>query len=212
VDFSVPVTAIEQLAGPLSSGQRGVLGAYGRAIQEASGRVNLVSRRSLEALHEHFVDSAALLSFRSLSSGSVADLGSGAGLPGIILAVLRPACEVTLVESRRGKVVFLKRVVRELELGNVAIRHARIEDLAGEVHFDTAVARALDRPGDMLEHCLRLVAPSGVLVLYRGPRWAEEEATVAAGAAAHGFEIARTQDVRLPGVGRATTFVELRAR
>jgi 16S rRNA (guanine527-N7)-methyltransferase len=174
--------------------------------------VNIVSRRSLDALHEHFVDSAALLSFLEVRGDSVADLGSGAGFPGVVLAVLRPEASVTLVESRRRKVVFLKSVARELELTNLDIRHARIEELEGRASFDVAVARALDRGQTMLVSCLRLVAPSGALVLFKGPHWHAEAAEVEALAAGEGFRVARTQDVELPGLGRSTTFVELRRR
>jgi 16S rRNA (guanine527-N7)-methyltransferase len=210
VHFSLPVQQIELLAGPVTERQRKLLQSYGEALLETSERVNIMSRRSTVDLAEHFVDSAALLSFCEVSGLSVGDLGSGAGLPGVVVSVLRPEAAVTLVESRRKKVVFLKRVARELGLGNLRVSHARIEDLAGSVAFDYAVARSLGAVDEVLPGCLKLVAPGGALALYKGPRWEGEARGAAKVAEAEGFGIARTEAVLLPGLERATTFVEFR--
>jgi 16S rRNA (guanine527-N7)-methyltransferase len=204
--------SIEALAGPLSEAKAELLTAYGEAIVSSSRSVNLVSRRSLGSLEEHFVDSAALLSFADPCDGELADLGSGAGFPGMVAAILRPAAGVTLVDSRRPRIVFLKDVTRRLGLSNVTVVHARLDELGGQLSVSMAVARALGQTEAVLPDCLRLVAPGGRLVLFKGPRWSEETELVAAVAAREGAEIARTETVALPGLERSTTFVEFHVK
>lgn len=212
MDFVAPIQAIEKLAGPLRPEQVLQLEAYGDAIVKASGRLSLVSRRELSNLGVHFTDSAGLLRFRDVRTGAMADLGSGAGLPGIVVAIMRPEVAVTLVESQRRKVVFLKKVVRELKLGNLEVHHGRLEELPEGRRFDTAAVRALEDPLRMLPHCLEFVAPSGALVLFKGPRWEQESCEVAGIAARYGFAITRTETIALPGTQRSTVFVELSRR
>ena len=212
VDFSLPREAIEIVGGHLSDGQAELLTAYGQAILRVSKDVNLVSRRSLGNLGEHFVDSAALLSFADPGQGRLGDLGSGAGLPGIVVAIMRPQASVTLVDCRRSKVVFLKDMKRRLGLENVAVVHGRLEELEGSVQFEMATARALGSTEAVLGPCLRLVAPKGKLVLFKGPRWADEVEQARGIAAQERAEIVRTEAVALPGLDRATTFVEFHVK
>ena len=212
VSFSLPRRSIETLAGQLSDEQAVLLTAYGQAILKASRDINVVSRHSLGRLGEHFVDSAALLSFAEPGRSSVGDLGSGAGFPGVVAAIMRPQASVTLVESRRSKVVFLKDVRRRLGLENVTVVHGRLEELQGRMQFALATARALGSVEVVLASCLGLVAPGGRLVLFKGPRWSEEMKRGRDVAAQHGAEIGRTETVGLPGLDRATTFVEFHVK
>jgi len=212
VDFSLPRQSIELAGGHLSDEQAELLTAYGQAILRVSKDMNLVSRRSLGSLGEHFVDSAALLSFADPGQGRLGDLGSGAGLPGIVAAIMRPQASVTLVDSRRSKVVFLKDVKRRLGLENVAVVHGRLEKLGGGVQFDMATARALGSTRAVLAACLRLVVPGGKLVLFKGPLWAGEVEEAREIAAQERAEIVRTETVTLPGLDRATTFVEFHVK
>ena len=212
MDFSLPREAIETLGGQLSDEQAELLTVYGQAILRASRDMNLISRRSLGSLGEHLVDSAALLSFVDPGDGSLGDLGSGAGLPGVVVAIMRPQVSVTLVDSRRSKVVFLKDMKRRLGLGNVTVVHGRLEELGGSVQFDVAVARALGSTEAVLAPCLRLVAPGGKFVLFKGPLWSDEVEQARRIAARERAEIVRTEPVALPGLDRATTFVEFHVK
>ncbi len=212
VDFSLPRAAIESVGGQLSDEQAELLTGYGQGILRASRDMNLVSRRSLGKLDEHFVDSAALLSFADPGQGSFGDLGSGAGLPGIVVAIMRPQASVTLVDSRRSKVVFLKDMKKRLGLENVTVVHGRLEELDGSMQFEMATARALGSTKAVLVPCLRLVAPGGKLVLFKGPRWADEVEQARGIAAQERAEIIRTEAVALPGLDRATTFVEFHVK
>ena len=217
MDFSLPKAEIEQLVGSVDDEQSRCLQLYGEAIIEVSRRTNLVSRGSLSGLAEHMIDSSALVAFAELRRISVeglelADLGSGAGFPGVVVAVLCPDVRVVLVESRRSKVVFLKEVVRRLDVANVEVVHQRLEDLAGTREFDIAAARALGDVKKVLPACLQLVAPGGRLVLFKGPAWAEEEAAARTLGAAQNAEIARTEAIALPGLERETVFVEFHVK
>lgn len=207
VDFSLPRESIETVAGPLSEEQAVLLTAYGQAILRASREINVVSRRSLGSLGEHFVDSAAMLSFADPYQGSVGDLGSGAGFPGVVVAIMRPEASITLVDSRRSKIVFLKDVKRRLGLDNVTVVHGRLEELPDHMQFGLVVARALGRTKAVLASCLRLVAPGGELILFKGPLWGDEIEGARVIAAQEGAEIVRTRRIPLPGLDRATTFV-----
>ncbi|MFH1690755.1 MAG: 16S rRNA (guanine(527)-N(7))-methyltransferase RsmG [Candidatus Eisenbacteria bacterium] len=203
---------IEALAGPLTPEQSELLTAYGEAILTSSRSMNLVSRKSLGTISEHFVDAAALLAFSDPGDRDLGDLGSGAGFPGVVVAILRPAASVTLVDSRRSKVVFLKDVKRRLGLENVTVVHGRLEDLEDEVEFGLAVARALGNTEAVLAACLRLLAPGGRLVFFKGPLWGDEARQARIIAEREGAVIARTESIPLPGLDRATTFVEFHVK
>lgn len=202
--------AIADLVGNVSTAAGRHLEVYGALVSGMGKRWNLMSRGALERVDEHIIDSAALLRAIEIEGCSVGDLGSGAGLPGIVLAILRPSCEVTLVDSRRSKIVFLEHVVRTMELPNVRIIHERMEKLVGSEGFDVAVSRALGSIVDTLGPSLSLVNPGGRLVLYKGPKWIEDrdEAIEVARAAAASLEEERR--IELPGLERTTTFVVFR--
>jgi 16S rRNA (guanine527-N7)-methyltransferase len=206
--FELPVAEMEALCGPLTEEQREQLVSFGERVIGAAPQVNVVSRRSLDRLGDHFIDSAALLSAFDVTGTSVGDLGSGGGFPGVVLGILRPGLQVALVDSRRSKVVFLKSVLRVLERPNLAVVHARVEDLGGSMSFDTALSRALGKIEETLAPSLALVARAGRLVLFKGPKWPQERELAISIAREHGFVLGKEIDVALPGLERTTTFVE----
>jgi 16S rRNA (guanine527-N7)-methyltransferase len=99
---------------------------------------------------------------------TVADLGSGAGLPGLVLAIGRPDLAVTLVEPLQRRTVFLEHVVEELELGHVEVHRGRAEELWGERRFDVVTARALAPLDRLLGWAMPLVTSAGVLLAMKG--------------------------------------------
>jgi 16S rRNA (guanine527-N7)-methyltransferase len=103
---------------------------------------------------------------------NVVDVGSGAGIPGVPIAIVRPQIEVRLIESRQRRASFLSAVVRELPLNRVAVVSARAEALgAGYVGgFDVAVLRCAARVGSVLPIAMRLVRLGGAVVVAAGPR------------------------------------------
>jgi 16S rRNA (guanine527-N7)-methyltransferase len=111
---------------------------------------------------------------------TVADLGSGAGLPGLVLAIGRPDLSVTLVEPLLRRVTFLEEAVAALELDRVRVVRGRAEELHGRERFDVVTARALAPLGRLLGWAMPLVDGSGTLLAMKGSS-ADEEIAAAAG-------------------------------
>ena len=104
----------------------------------------------------------------------VADVGSGAGLPGVVLAALRPDLTVVLVEPLLRRATFLEEVVAELGLRTAVVRRARAEELAGTQLVDAVVARAVAPLDRLAGWCLPLLAPGGRLLALKGERAGSE--------------------------------------
>lgn len=136
-------------------------------------RINLTAIRDPEEIVlKHFVDS--LLALPALEEArSLLDVGAGAGLPGLALALARPDLRVTLVESKGKKAAFLRQAIRTLPAPNANVweeRIERIEPAAGaESRFDAAIQRAALGPEEFLEVVRPWLAPGGVAVLMQGP-------------------------------------------
>jgi 16S rRNA (guanine527-N7)-methyltransferase len=161
---------------PVSRETEEKLRTYLRLLMEWSRRINLVAAAPEEVLWQrHVMDSWQLLPL--LPPGPLADLGSGGGLPGIILAIGR-ADAVHLIESDKRKAAFLREAARVLGLKHVHVHPDRVE--AVRIPYLAAVtARALAPMVDLLPHAAKLLAPRGVAVFPKG-RNAEAELTAAA--------------------------------
>jgi len=119
-------------------------------------------------LEPHFQDATGAVADLPVS-GRWADLGSGAGFPGIALAAAYPEAEVWLVESRRKRVVFLQKVVAEAGLSNAQVRHTRTERLPDGC-LDGVISRAYRPPEAYLSDAARLLRPGGVAAVMLGDR------------------------------------------
>ncbi len=108
----------------------------------------------------------------------VCDVGSGAGLPGVVLAIARPDLRVTLLEPLLRRTTFLSEVVADLGLTAVRVERGRAEDWRGSERFDVVTARAVAPLGRLLEWAMPLVAPRGVLLAMKGAT-AEDEIAAA---------------------------------
>jgi 16S rRNA (guanine527-N7)-methyltransferase len=142
------------------------LAAYIEMIREASKKMNLVSKNDLPNLVErHILDSlTALIIFEFPVGLRVADLGSGAGFPGIPIAIARPDIKMELIESRRLKALFLKSVVESLDLTNVSVIHDRWENQSDT--YDIILARAVYSEKDLRKIALPRLKENGVLLYY----------------------------------------------
>jgi 16S rRNA (guanine527-N7)-methyltransferase len=137
-----------------------------------------------QAVHVHLADSLAALPMLDEALGEgvpalVADIGSGAGVPGIPLAVARPAAGFDLVEASQRKAEFLTRIVGVLELSNAEVLRARAEELPGQGRreaYGAVVVRAVAPLATLVEYAGPLLAEGGWLLAWKGARNPDEEA------------------------------------
>ena len=147
---------------------------YAALVRKWSGTINLVAPSTLKDLEfRHIQDSKHLVHLSSNSDGNWADLGSGGGLPAIVVAILRPGTPVTLVESDQRKCSFLRTVVRELSLRNVTVLNHRIEKTL-PLNSQNLSARALAPLPLLMSYVARHLAPSGRAWLMKGRNWQSE--------------------------------------
>jgi len=149
----------------------------------------------------HLLDSLAVLPF--VRGQTLADLGSGAGLPGIPLAIARPGLKVTLVDSNGKKARFLREAARALPLPNVKVEQVRVEELQGR--FDCITARAFASLADMLTWGGHALAPEGVWLAMKGQIESGELAQVPAA-----FKVEAVHALDVPGLDAQRHLVEIR--
>lgn len=128
----------------------------------------LIGPREVPRLWDRHLVNCGLLAAALPRDCTVADVGSGAGLPGLVLALARPDVRVTLVEPLLRRTTFLTEAVATLGLGNVEVRRERAEALHGAARFDVVTARAVAPLERLLGWCMPLVAPTGVLLAMKG--------------------------------------------
>jgi 16S rRNA (guanine527-N7)-methyltransferase len=179
---------------------------YASLVRERNAHVNLVSRRDADrVVSYHLVDSLA--SARFLASGTkVCDIGTGAGLPGIPLAIARPDLQVALVDSTRKKCLFLEEAIQELELPNTVFENARAEDLPG-LDCDTVISRVtgpLDRVLRQLHHHR---SEDGRVLFYKATGWREQFEQAGPLLRRLGLGVTQAEVVRLPVTGIERHFV-----
>ena len=129
---------------------------------------NLTGFRSRAELLERVLSECLLLG-RWLQGTEVADVGSGAGLPGVPLAITQPQRRFTLIESRAKRVHFLRHVAGALGLDNVTVEHSRAEDLPEHAGFATVLARAVAAPREFMKIARCLTRPGSRIVLATSP-------------------------------------------
>lgn len=185
----------------LPEAARAKLVAYVELLAKWNRAYNLTAVRDPgEMVSRHLLDSLAVLPY--LHGGSLADLGSGAGLPGIPLAIARPGLAVTLVESNGKKARFLREAVRSLPLGNVTVAQARVQDATGR--FDSVTARAFASLADMLAWGGHLLADDGRWLALKG-----RVETAETDAVPEGFEVLAVHALAVPGADGNRHLVEL---
>ena len=155
-----------------------------------------------EMVTRHLLDSLAMHPF--VERGTLADLGTGPGLPGIPLAIAKPDLQVTLVESNGKKARFLREAARQLGLGNVQVAESRIEAFRPGTPFDAITARALATLPLILELGGHLPGPGGRLLAMKGVVPDEEIAALPAG-----WRLAAVHPLRVPGLDAERHLVEV---
>jgi 16S rRNA (guanine527-N7)-methyltransferase len=176
------------------------------ALADPSAPTSVHDRREVENVH--IADSLVGLEVPAVAeAGRIADLGSGAGLPGLVLASARPEAEVVLVESVGKKCAWLERTVSALGLEKARVVCARVEELAEEP-FDVVTARALASLSVLSEYAAPLLREGGSLVAWKGAVDAREDADGLHAANVLGLEREEVRAVEpYPGSQRRTLHV-----
>ncbi|HEU4738965.1 MAG TPA: 16S rRNA (guanine(527)-N(7))-methyltransferase RsmG [Solirubrobacterales bacterium] len=145
----------------------------------AEERASVSSVVDARAWQVHVVDSLTGLEIPGLSgAGRIADVGAGAGFPGLVLAVALPDAQIDLVESVGRKCEFMRAAIAAAEIPNARVLNTRSEDLAaadGREAYDAVTARAVGRLSTLAELASPLLKPNGVLVAWKGKRDEDEE-------------------------------------
>lgn len=152
---------------------------FSEMLYEANREINLTRIPPEEVVTLHFLDSLALAKVYTIpKDAKVLDVGTGAGFPGIPLAIAFPQAHYLLIEATRKKVIFVERVIRALGLENVEVSHAHAEELVRERmhrgHYDLVIARAVAALPGLVKWMLPFVKPGGVAVAYKSETVEEE--------------------------------------
>jgi 16S rRNA (guanine527-N7)-methyltransferase len=192
---------MEAMAISASAAQRRRLLDFLHLLRKWNRVYNLTSiDNTAEMVPLHLLDSLAVLPY--LKGARVLDVGTGAGLPGIPLALLSPDREFALLDSNAKKTRFVRQAAIELGLGNVRVEHARIEQYRPPEGFDTVLARAFASLAGIAGETSRLLNPGGVILAQKGKLPAEEISALAGGAVA-------VFPLRIPGIAAARHLIAI---
>jgi 16S rRNA (guanine527-N7)-methyltransferase len=153
---------------------------FAEFLASAGTERGLIGPREVPRLWERHLLNCAVLTDLVPNGATVCDIGSGAGLPGLVMAIRRPDLQVTLVEPLLRRTTFLEEAVGLLELTNVEVVRARAEALHGSREFDAVTSRAVAPLDKLLGWSLPLVRRGGLLLAMKGSGAAEELAASAA--------------------------------
>lgn len=151
-------------------------------LVEENKKQNLISRKAgLDEIVKHVQDSRAILDFISLDGLSIIDVGSGAGFPGLILAISCPEAKFTLVEADLKKSQFLQKAIESLKMSNVTVLRERVETLgqnpSSRERYDICTSRAVASMNILLEYSIPLVKKEGMVAMWKGSNYQQEIAS-----------------------------------
>jgi len=194
---------LKALGTTLPAGGEAKLLAYVELLARWNQAYNLTAIRDpQEMLVKHVLDSLAVAPF--INAGPVADVGTGAGLPGIPLAVARPELRSTLIDSNGKKTRFVTQAVAELKLANVEVLQARAEAHRPAAPYALVLSRAFSSLADFAGLAGHLVGPGGRLLAMKGAKPMDELAAVPAG-----FRVLHVHPLKVPGLDAERCLVEI---
>lgn len=201
-------TALQQGLGALSltltEAQQQQLLDYLALLQRWNRTYNLTAvRDAQQMLTRHVLDSLSVLPH--LPPGALLDVGAGAGLPGIVLAIADPQRTVTVLDSNGKKTRFMFQCVTELGLARCAVVKARVQDYRPAQRPQLVISRAFASLSDMLDTCAHLPANGGLLLAMKGQYPAEELQCIAERA-----QLVAVQALKVPGLAEERCLVTLR--
>lgn len=206
--------ALEQLGIPVEEEIIKQYEAYMEGILQWNEKINLTAIKDRdEFVIKHFVDSLLCCNFPEYINGeSVVDMGTGAGFPGVPLAIVSPEKEFVLADSLKKRLKVIDELTASMGIDNVVTVHGRAEELAKNKayreKFDVCVSRAVANMTVLAEYCLPFIRVGGYLLAYKGPD-AEKEAEDAKKALKIlGGKISRIQSVNLAGFDHNIIVIE----
>ena len=197
---------LAQLQLELNDHQIGQLLSYQALIAKWTKVYNLTAVRGpAEMMTHHLLDSLAAIAplQRQMTHGNLLDVGSGAGLPGAVIAICCPAINVTCVDTVAKKATFIKQVGLELKLPNLAGLHARVENIAQP--FDVICSRAFASLVDFTQWSANALAPAGVWMAMKGKHPADELAALPAT-----VDVFHVEQLQVPGLDAERCVVWMR--
>ena len=214
----MPMTEADRLAAcaaqagvGLSPAQTSRLLQYLDLLERWNATYNLTAvRRREDMLVQHLVDCLAIvpaLERRLSSGGRVLDVGSGGGLPGVVLATVLPALTVTCVDAVGKKAAFVRQVGGALGLSNLLAVHARVETLPATPTFDLVTCRAFSSLADLVRLTAALLSPGGCWLAMKGREPAEEIAALPAD-----VEVFHVEHLQVPDLEAERCLVWIRPR
>lgn len=206
------LSGLSQLNIPLTDAQIDQLCSFGQRLLEKNQVMNLTAIREPEAVARlHFLDSLALRNFCDFAGKTVADVGTGAGFPGVPLKIAEPSMELTLLDSLNKRIDWLAETLPALGVEAECV-HARAEEFAEEAReqFEVVTSRAVARLNVLAELCLPLVQEGGVFIAMKGADCDQEVSEAARGVAMLGGKVERLADYPVPGTDAVHRAVVIR--
>jgi len=167
--FEAEPASAEQIFGNQTAKAR----LYAEALARDSDQLGLLGPRELDKLWSRHILNSAVVGELVPSGSKVADVGSGAGLPGIPMAIARPDLQITLIEPMERRANWLKQVIQEIGLENTSVLRARAEEVEKR-QFDVVTARAVASLDKLLRICVPLLKPGGSVLAMKGAKAALE--------------------------------------
>ena len=206
-------TGLKQLQLELNDTQIGQLLAYQALIAKWTQVYNLTAVRDpVEMMTHHLLDSLAVIAplhrhmlQPHIQQGRLLDVGSGAGLPGAIIAICCPSMAVTCVDTVAKKATFIKQVALELKLPNLAGLHARVENI--NQPFDVICSRAFASLIDFTQWSTNALAPAGMWMAMKGKHPVEELAALPTS-----IDVFHVEQLRVPGLQAERCLVWMRKK
>lgn len=182
IDFNIEKIAplCKEFGVEITERQAEQLNIYGNLLLEWNEKINLTAiTEPEEVLFKHFYDCILFLKHVEIpQNATLVDVGTGAGFPGMVLKIVRPDVDVTLLDSLNKRLLFLNDVIEKLGLAGIKTVHSRAEDAGNsKLHrekYDVVTARAVANLPVLLEYCVPLVKVGGQFVSMKGPSATEE--------------------------------------
>jgi len=133
---------------------------YKELLIKWNNSFNLTSVKNTEIVTHHFLDCLAVIPF--IKSSTLLDVGTGAGLPGIVIAIVNPDIKVSLIDKVGKKITFIKRIIAELDIKNIETYHDRVELLSSEEKYDGIISRAFSNMEVFIKSTKHLIKTQGV--------------------------------------------------